>query len=72
MIKDKTKREDIVYKALAWSSFKGGYYEIKTKSGNGLYTTYHQAAQKLTNTDGKVVQYQLTVIEEEIFEQYKN
>ena len=68
MIEDKTKREGIVYKALAWCTFNNSYYEIKTKAGNGLYTTYHQAAQKLTGMNGKVVQYQLTVIGEDEFE----
>ncbi len=63
---DNTKKDpDTIYKAFSWSEYAQDYYPLNTKAGNGLYSTYTQAKKKIRGK-GKVVQYTLTVLEEEI------
>ena len=58
------KSDSIVYKVFVWQRHNDSWYTHKTKSGNAYFSTYQNASKALRNRKGKIVQYQLTEVEE--------
>ena len=60
------KSDSIVYKVFVWNRHNDSWHTHKTKSGNAYFSTYQNANKALRGRKGKIVQYRLTEVEEEV------